>query len=256
MVGISNIRKLTAAAVMLVLVLQVDDVFAENKLCLKKSSDNIITVELTNTDAIAGFQFSINARGGLGLRLYVGTERSGAAALETYQFLKNDSTLNVIILAPFHASLPAGEGVIGSLSYTLNSSSAEDTVLIFLSNVAICDIDAKLIAVNTPPLAWIPKGINHAQNTDFSLKQNFPNPFNPSTTIAFKVEKPVHVRLTIYDITGRLINTLIDQDEAAGLYSAVWNADDSRGAKIASGMYFSRLQAGDRIVTRKMLLTK
>lgn len=256
MLGRSRHGKRITAAIALVLALQTYNALADNTLSLKKSSDNVITVEISNTDAIAGFQFSINARGGIALQVYEATERSNAAGLGIYQYLKNDSTLNVVILAPYRASLPAGEGAIGKVSFTLSTNSATDTVRVFLTGVVICDAAAQYLNVTTTQLTWNLNGSNGAEPSRFTLEQNFPNPFNPSTTITYKLEQPTHVRLEVYDIAGRLINTLIDQYQVGGRYSARWNADDSRGSKLASGMYFARLQVGDQVAVAKMILAK
>lgn len=240
----------------LTLALQSQAALADNRLILKKSSDNAISIELSNTDAIAGFQFSINGRGGVKFGEYEGSDRMAAAGLGIYQYLKNDSTLNVVILAPYRASLPAGEGTFGKMSFTLSNTSATDTVRVFLSGVVICDAAAQYLNVTTTQLTWNLNGSNGVQPSRFTLEQNFPNPFNPSTTIAYKLEQPTHVRLEVYDIAGRLINTLIDQYQVGGRYSARWNADDTRGSKVASGMYFARLQVGDQVAVAKMILTK
>jgi len=92
----------------------------------------------------------------------------------------------------------------------------------------------------------------------FSLSQNIPNPFNPSTTIGFTVaEGPaVHVGLKIYGIRGRLVRTLVDEDRKAGAYTVFWNGTDAMGHQVASGVYFYRMSAGEFMQTRKMVLLK
>ena len=92
----------------------------------------------------------------------------------------------------------------------------------------------------------------------FSLSQNSPNPFNPSTTVSFSVPegKNAHVSLNIYDIRGKLVRTLVDEAKDAGSYSVLWNGVDSRGLNVASGVYFYRLAAGEFNQTRKMVLLK
>jgi hypothetical protein len=88
------------------------------------------------------------------------------------------------------------------------------------------------------------------------LAQNWPNPFNPATTIEFGLKESGHVSLRIYDAAGRLVRVLIDEDRPAGSYKAVWNGSDSAGAKVSSGVYFYRLSAGEFIRTRKMVLLR
>jgi subtilisin family serine protease len=91
---------------------------------------------------------------------------------------------------------------------------------------------------------------------DFSLAQNFPNPFNPTTTIEYNVPQNSHVNIEIYNMLGQRIRTLIDQNKSAGNYSIVWNAKDDSGVNVASGMYFYRMDAGDFSALRKLVLLK
>ncbi len=94
----------------------------------------------------------------------------------------------------------------------------------------------------------------------FHLDQNYPNPFNPSTTIAFEIpgergeEQPVN--LTIYDIRGRLIRTLIDSELEPGAHKVHWDGRDDRGGSVSSGVYLYQLKAGSEMFTRKMTVLK
>ena len=89
-----------------------------------------------------------------------------------------------------------------------------------------------------------------------TLHQNFPNPFNPSTTIRYYVPGKCRVRLEVYDVTGRLVARLVDRDQPAGHYGIEWNGGDNLGKKAASGIYFCRLQAGKDVRSRKMVLLR
>lgn len=92
---------------------------------------------------------------------------------------------------------------------------------------------------------------------DYRLEQNFPNPFNPETTIKYSVSRKSFVQLKVYDISGRLINSLIAKELNAGNYSAVWNGKDINGNNISSGIYFYNMTVdGGKSVSRKMLLIK
>jgi hypothetical protein len=88
------------------------------------------------------------------------------------------------------------------------------------------------------------------------LSQNVPNPFNPATRIAFGLGVPANVSLRIYDAAGRLVRTLVEGARPAGRYSELWDGRDARGASVASGVYFCRLDAGRFTQTRKMLLLR
>lgn len=85
----------------------------------------------------------------------------------------------------------------------------------------------------------------------YSLAQNYPNPFNPSTDISFSLPRRSTVNLTVYNLLGRKIETLINKEMEAGNYTALWDGSNS-----ASGIYFYRLSAGDYVETKKMLLLK
>jgi len=76
--------------------------------------------------------------------------------------------------------------------------------------------------------------------TEFALGKNFPNPFNPTTTIEFALPSPSHIRLEVFDLLGRRVATLENGDFPAGYHRSVWNAD---GAFLATGLYICRLEA-------------
>jgi hypothetical protein len=85
----------------------------------------------------------------------------------------------------------------------------------------------------------------------YALAQNYPNPFNPMTTIQYSLANTGNVSLKIYDVLGREVATLVNGRQAAGEYTVQFNA-----ANLASGIYFYRLQAGDFVQTKKMMLVK
>jgi hypothetical protein len=87
--------------------------------------------------------------------------------------------------------------------------------------------------------------------TEFSLSQNYPNPFNPSTTINYQLPTFSFVSLKVYDILGREVATLVNEEKKAGYYSVEFNAN-----KLSSGIYFYRMQAGKYVETKKLLLMK
>lgn len=96
---------------------------------------------------------------------------------------------------------------------------------------------------------------------EFDLAQNYPNPFNPATTIRFQLPPTGQaanrlVTLKIYDITGRLVKTLLRESLPAGYYTVQWDGTGERGEGVAGGVYLYRLDAGDYVKTRKMLLVK
>jgi hypothetical protein len=88
------------------------------------------------------------------------------------------------------------------------------------------------------------------------LGQNYPNPFNPSTTIEYEVQTGQNVRITIYDVTGRFVVTLLDREVPAGIGSVGWDGMSHRGEPVGSGVYFVRLETADATATRKLMLVR
>ncbi len=110
-------------------------------------------------------------------------------------------------------------------------------------------------------LGWFepPTGIPNEGDAvhPLTLSQNFPNPFNPSTTIRFAVPAGTeHVNLSIYSVNGQLVRTLVDGAIGAGPHSVLWNGADENGASLGSGIFFARLMTDDEIAFRKMALLK
>ena len=86
------------------------------------------------------------------------------------------------------------------------------------------------------------------------LEPNYPNPFNSSTQIPYRISAPGPVRLVIYNVLGQPVRTLVDEIQAAGAYQISWDGRDHSGARVANGVYLYRLQAGEIARVRKMLV--
>jgi len=109
-----------------------------------------------------------------------------------------------------------------------------------------------------PPALIITTGIKTAV-TDvapqtWQLHQNYPNPFERVTKISYSLSTPALVKLTIYDIKGRTVSTLVNAVQAAGIYSHIWNLSDSGKHRLPAGIYFCRMQVGPLLKTIKMVL--
>jgi len=100
------------------------------------------------------------------------------------------------------------------------------------------------------------QGETSPRPNSFRLYQNFPNPFNPTTTIAFDIPSPGFVSLEIFDVTGRRVSEVAAGYYQTGSYRVEWNGRDSRGNMVASGIYFYRLKANGLTETKKLLLLK
>lgn len=90
----------------------------------------------------------------------------------------------------------------------------------------------------------------------YSLEQNYPNPFNPFTRLKYSLVKESHVKITIHDLVGNEVSSLINENQIAGYHSLQWNATDNQGYKVSAGLYFYRIEAGDFVATKNMILMK
>lgn len=99
-------------------------------------------------------------------------------------------------------------------------------------------------------------GSGSAVPTVYALDQNSPNPFNPSTRIAYALPEAGQVRLSVFNVLGQHVTDLIDGHQEAGAYDIIWDGHDKDGSQVASGVYFYRLKAENFTDTKKMALLK
>ena len=90
----------------------------------------------------------------------------------------------------------------------------------------------------------------------FALEQNYPNPFNPTTTISYSLVTKADVTVTVYNILGEKIRVFDEGMKSAGRHSVTWDSRNENGKSVASGVYFYKVQAGELVASRKMLLLK
>ena len=129
----------------------------------------------------------------------------------------------------------------------------------------VLDLNVNLYKNLTPGISELAG--HKSQVTSHELGQNFPNPFSHSTQIAYSVwhmaegneaisHKPLAISLKVYDLTGRLVRTLVDEEVEPGFHMALWDGQDSSGRRVSSGIYFYRLTAGDFTAVRSMMMLK
>ena len=90
----------------------------------------------------------------------------------------------------------------------------------------------------------------------FKLSQNYPNPFNPSTCIEYEIYKPGKVEISIFDLNGRLINTLIQENQPPGRHKVIWDGLDKSGRKVVTGFYIYTINFDNLTLSKKMVLIK
>ncbi len=152
----------------------------------------------------------------------------------------NDSTIADYPPVPATAPLRIGNG--GNLAGARGFSGKIDQVLIYNN----------FEAENTTGV----KDDNTVIPAKFVLFPNYPNPFNPTTTIKFGIPKAGQVELVVYDLLGRKVKTLLNENTHVGYHSVVWDGTNDYGNKVSTGIYFYRLKAGSLQQTQKMILLK
>lgn len=118
----------------------------------------------------------------------------------------------------------------------------------YVDNVRVWNYPIDLVGIEPVGEPGIPDRVE--------LFQNFPNPFNPATEIQFQVNKSQKVNLTVFDMLGRKVKTLVNEDVSAGKYKVTWDGSNEANQRVASGIYFYRLQSQGFEQSRKMLLMK
>ena len=191
-------------------------------------------------------KFQVKSKSNIVLAAFVADECRGITSLESIRQLKKD-------IAFLSVSGNEGEEIRfrvinleNRIAYEMTESHSfkKDELLGSIDSAFKLDeVDKRLDA-------------NGAIPREFSLKQNYPNPFNPVTTIQYSLKEQSKVKLVIYNTLGQKVKELVTGLKNAGLHFAKWNGENSFGRKVASGIYFYRIEAGNYINTKKMVLMK
>jgi len=179
------------------------------------------------------------------------TERISDNVQVVFNDHKSEGILQIIVLNLQGRSIASGTGAILSVPVqALNGKFDGSGEISLLSAGFEAGVQSELSKEVLSPKATLPKA--------FALSQNFPNPFNPSTTVAYDIPegKEVQVRLNIYNVRGQLVRTLVDEVKSEGSYQIQWDGNSNNGQKVSSGVYFYRLVAGEFNQTRKMVILK
>jgi len=211
------------------------------------------------------------------------TESAAGGDINDVVIVSPDKGYAIIATTSFHTHLisfnPQTGVKTGTLyapaDYVLNDIELSPNGELFLADrtvtnpgIRIYDIDTDTeitsgpISTGLPPFdisfsVTVQTGIDDAPLQQATrLGSNYPNPFNPTTTIPYELESEGRVRLAVFDVGGRHVRTLVDENQIAGPHEEFWNGTDALGRTVASGVYFVRLKAVGQQVTRKMVLLK
>ena len=235
----------------------------------------IVPIELNNVQAMAALDLPLQFSDGVTLEevIFTGTRA------ESFDFAiaKIDNENNTVVLGMIpmvygeNTDLTPGEGEIARLifhvddlslqSLELNTFATEEHTPMFVYTEVINGEGRTMVA--TPEFSNVMVALSGGAPvepslipTAFALRQNAPNPFNPSTNISFDLPVASQVKLEILNVLGQQVRTVLNEFHEAGAHSVVWDGRDEYGSTTASGIYFYRITAGEHQAVKKMMMLK
>ncbi len=180
------------------------------------------------------------------------TFRPYELSLEQYRLYRSESDSVIVADDNLLSQIPVSES-----EYTDSSVVGGQTYYY----VIVADYGSDGLSAASPEVTVTPQSVGTLGKTTFlpdhfALAQNFPNPFNPVTTINYQLPQTEMVKLVIYNLYGQKIKTLVSARQTANYYSVLWNGTNDNGQSIATGIYFCRIEAGDFRAVRKILFLK
>jgi len=161
----------------------------------------------------------------------------------------------------FAGGVPPGSGGIIKVNVQMNQDINNPNVLMFFEEVSGGDAGANAITATSEGMGlfnttMLSSDLGSTLPDKYGLNSNFPNPFNPVTFITYDLAGDGQVNLSVYNIVGRKVKTLVNKYETAGRKATAWYGVDDSGSPLSAGMYFYRLTAGGKVFTKKMVLMK
>lgn len=231
------------------------------------STNNKVTIRLTNEVLIRGVQFDLQQQPNL---LFLSNGQVVARATGfTLSATDHDSLVTCILYHAGGNAINNGNGAIIELFFNVdNQAQIGDQISLTLKNVIIADNNANELPVTTVNGTFTITDATDVseENEDtedaellpehFLLLPNYPNPFNSQTRVAYKLPKTSHVMLRICNVLGQQIRLLVDEVKQPGNYSVVWDGRDSSGNDLVSGIYFVQICANEFMQIDKILLLR
>jgi len=215
----------------------------------------------TSDSDIAGAQFTFDG-GASGLSL---SGASGGAAGNAGWLLNTSPSGLVLGFSMSGSTVPSSseEALLVQITGTYNTNGLTDVGPTMGGSDAFATSGAGSFTVSTQVSSWDAGNDSATLEGDlpatYSLGNNFPNPFNPSTTINYNVEEYGNVSIVIYDMTGRQVKELINENVTPQInsdYSVVWDGTNDAGSLVSAGTYICRMVSNDFVSTNKMTLMK
>jgi hypothetical protein len=216
---------------------------------LVSNADGSVSIVLSNrASTLKGVRIVASVENGALERIERGTLFSGASELffGLVPGTRNTADISAAALGTDVALARSGE-----VARLVIRSEGETSPRVRIEMIDMRDLDnakTEIGSVEEHEAPFVPQAT--------ALLQNFPNPFNPVTTITFDLTAAVHVRLDVFDVSGRLLATPVDAARGAGRHRVEWNGRDASGSLVPSGIYFYRMKTAGFGATRKMILVR
>lgn len=163
-------------------------------------------------------------------------------------YISLDDGTDLTSTTPATYSTPTGGlSVNGAITLSLRVNFTDTDDIIEIGGIGVVSTETVTASEELPEIKIL---------NDFRVNQNFPNPFNPSTTITYSVPENANVLINIYNSNGELIRTLSNEEQTAGNHSILWNGRNDIGSMVASGTYFYQVISGEFAQAKKMILLK
>ena len=206
----------------------------------ESTANYYVTVSLGESDNLKGFAFSL-AYDTEALE-FIDNSISGLVGLN----ISNVNEEGIIDVASWFI----GEDFNGSVTFGFTSKGVNRNIDFELVSANVDDIEGLAVATNLEDLTM------KALPTVYSLSNNYPNPFNPTTTIEYSIPQSGNVEIAVFNATGQKVRTLVNERQDASFYKVVWDGKNDTGESVASGLYIYRLVSGSFNKIEKMTLLK
>ncbi|MGD1047645.1 MAG: LamG-like jellyroll fold domain-containing protein [Candidatus Krumholzibacteriaceae bacterium] len=211
-------------------------------------ADNSYSIVLKNQAAtLKGIHLVVEVSGGDLTRVERGSRIAGRSDVLFGVISRNGAT--DISMAELGVETPFKDS--GELARLRISKQGDDNTVVRIKLIDLRDVDnarCEITSGEEYDAPFVPKAT--------ALMQNFPNPFNPSTVLTFDLVSPAHVTIQIFDVSGRLLRTLLDERQDAGRHHVEWNGINGNGSSVPSGIYFYRMQTQGYSATKKMIIIR
>jgi hypothetical protein len=244
----------------------------------KVNADNTVTVPLSiaNQDGLMAIDIPLRFSEGVTLKdVNFDDVRVSYFDLKISKIDNDENTVIIGLVTQTtpeaKENLPAGEGVVAHLVFEVDDPAVSEIALepfetqrphhsltfVYCERTeesATFERTSPTFDATTVALSGAAPGNNLP--TAYNLAQNYPNPFNPTTEIALDLPVAGHVNLTVFNVLGQQVRTLVDADMPAGSHVVSWDGTSGSGNAVSSGVYFYRLETGSFVETKKMMLLK